>query len=107
MEEIKNGLYRVTLDEVKAHGRMTEHDTFRFRCLVCGDEDKHRRRFDGSFNQREGVGQCFCCGSRFVLAREGNVDYTQEHCVKEHCVILSEYPSSIMAYLKQRGLKAL
>ena len=106
MEEIKNGLYRVTLDEVKAHGRMTEHDTFRFRCLVCGDEDKHRRRFDGSFNQREGVGQCFCCGSRFVLAREGNVDYTQEHCVKEHCVILSEYPSSIMAYLKQRGLKA-
>ena len=60
MEEIKTGLFRVTLKEVKDRGKFTERETFRFHCLLCGDEENHRRRCDGSFNQRLGVGQCFC-----------------------------------------------
>lgn len=109
MEEIKNGLYRVTLDEVKARGRFTERDTFRFRCPLCGDEDKHRRRYDGSFNQREGVGQCFCCGARFVVDSRIANSSEQKNRSGESAnrqVSLGPYSSGIMAYLKQRCLKA-
>lgn len=114
MEEIKNGLYRVTLDEMKARGRFTERDTFRFRCPLCGDEDKHRRRFDGSFNQREGVGQCFCCGARFVVGNsrianswtgQAAKPSASERSVSSERIVLGDYPSSVMAYLKERGLK--
>ena len=120
MEEIKSGLFRVTLDEIKARGKFTERETFRFHCPNCGDEDKHRRRCDGSFNQLLGVGQCFCCGSRFVLdkgfqngrqlASPGIVNI-QQKAVKSPSAIgqkvsLSDYPSDIMAYLSKRGLRA-
>lgn len=67
MDEIKNGLYRVSLEEIKARGRSTHREQFRFHCPLCGDQPNHRRQIDGSFNQRMGVGQCFACGARFVV----------------------------------------
>lgn len=67
MTEIKTGLYRVSLEEIKARGRCTHREQFRFRCLVCGDEPNHRHQIDGSFNQTKGVGHCFACGARYVL----------------------------------------
>ena len=119
MEEIKQGLYRVNIDDIKARGKFTERETFRFHCPNCGDEDKHRRRCDGSFNQRLGVGQCFCCGSRFVAERN-----SQEHQLSAPVgntvrakgdnspatigqkVCLGDYPADVMEYLKKRGLRA-
>ena len=121
MEEIKNGLYRVSLEELKAKGKFTDRETFRFHCPLCGEEDGHRRRFDGSFNQKEGVGQCFCCGARFVVDKGGAVVGYRSKTVSaqppvahprsyrqpdESKISLGPYPESIMAYLKERGLKA-
>jgi len=120
MEEINNGLYRVTLEEVKNRGKYTQRETFRFHCPVCGDEENHRRRCDGSFNQKLGVGQCFCCGSRFVLEKD-NWQPHQQTVVSVHKtnstsgkkpeeigqkVCLGDYPSDIMGYLTKRGIRA-
>ena len=118
MEEISNGLYRVTLEEVKNRGKFTERETFRFHCPVCGDEENHRRRCDGSFNQKFGVGQCFCCRSRYVIDKKSqHQDSTPSATVGTTSsqspqpsptigskVCLGDYPSDIMAYLAKRGL---
>ena len=120
MEQIKNDLYRVSLEEVKSVGKFTQRENFRFHCLVCGDEENHRRRCDASFNQTFGVGHCFCCGTNFVLAKDWQPQYvppvtnvnaekkTIEKTPEEigRNVILGDYPSDIMAYLKKRGLRA-
>ena len=120
MEEINNGLYRVALEEVKNLGKYTQRETFRFHCPVCGDEENHRRRCDGSFNQKLGVGQCFCCGSRFVLDK-GNWQQTQQTTGSSNKangasgkkpeeigqkVCLGDYPADIMGYLTNRGIRA-
>jgi twinkle protein len=121
MEEIKTGLVRVTLKEVKDRGKFTERETFRFHCLLCGDEENHRRRCDGSFNQRLGVGQCFCCGTRYVLDRgfqgqsqktapttaslSRSVDGKQPKVIGGS-VCLGDYPADIMEYLKKRSIRA-
>ena len=120
MEEIKQDLYRVTIDEVKNRGKFTLREKFRFHCPVCGDEEKHSRRFDAQFNQTMGVGHCFCCGASFVLAKDWQPQYvpparivnkekktdakTPEEIGKR--VNLGEYPSDITDYLKKRGLRA-
>ena len=120
MEQIKNDLYRVSLEEVKSAGKFTQRENFRFHCLVCGDEENHRRRCDASFNQTFGVGHCFCCGANFVLAKDWQPKYVPpvtnvntENKANEKTpeeigrnVILGEYPLDIMAYLKKRGLRA-
>ena len=120
MEQIKNDLYRVSLEEVKSAGKFTQRENFRFHCLVCGDEENHRRRCDASFNRTFGVGHCFCCGTNFVLAKDWQPQYvppvtnvnaekkTNEKTPEEigRNVILGDYPSDIMAYLKKRGLRA-
>lgn len=120
MEQIKNDLYRVSLEEVKSAGKFTQRENFRFHCPVCGDEENHRRRCDASFNQTFGVGHCFCCGANFVLAKDWQPQYvppvtnvnaekkTNEKTPEEigRNVILGDYPSDIMAYLKKRGLRA-
>ena len=119
MKEISNGLYGVTLEEMKARGKYTQRETFRFHCPVCGDEEKHRRRCDGSFNQALGVGQCFCCGSRYVVDKghqhqgaspSAAVGATSSQPAQTSAAIgskvcLGDYPSDIMAYLKKRGLR--
>ena len=120
MEFIKDRLYRVKLDEVKALGKNTHRETFRFHCPLCGEEGSHRRRCDGSFNQLMGVGQCFCCGARFVLDKgfqsQGqsfvpSVSMPTTHAAKSPSVIggkvsMGDYPSDVMAYLTKRGLRA-
>ena len=120
MKEIGNGLYRVTLEEMKARGKYTQRETFRFHCPVCGDEENHRRRCDGSFNQTLGVGQCFCCGARFVLDKgiqsqgqpspQSVVTPTTQVAKSPSAigskVCLGDYPSDVMAYLAKRGLRA-
>ena len=120
MEEIKQDLYRVSLEEVKRVGKFTQRENFRFHCPVCGDEENHRRRCDASFNQTFGVGHCFCCGTNFVLAKDWQPKYvppvrnvntekkTNEKTPEEigRNVILGDYPSDILAYLKKRGLRA-
>lgn len=118
MEEINNGLYRVTLEEIKTRGKYTQRETFRFHCPVCGDEEKHCHRFDGSFNQQLGVGQCFCCGSRFVVQKDRQSQPTSNNQSKASDqsdqtskvigakVCLGDYPSDVMAYLKKRCVSA-
>lgn len=120
MEEINNGLYRVNLEEVKNRGKFTQRETFRFHCPVCGDEENHCHRCDGSFNQKLGVGQCFCCGSRFVLEKDNwqqsqtpvsRIAKTANPLGKqpeeiEKKVCLGDYPSDIMGYLTKRGIRA-
>lgn len=120
MEQIKNDLYRVTLKEVKDRGKFTTRETFRFHCPVCGDEENHRRRCDAQFNQKMGVGHCFCCGSNFVLpsdrqpndvppVRTESKPAAQGEKTPEAIgrrVNLGDYPSDIMSYLKKRCLRA-
>lgn len=120
MEEIKNNLYRVSLEEVKNRGKFTTRENFRFHCPVCGNEENHRRRCDAQFNQKMGVGHCFCCGSNFVLPNDWKPNYvpparterkpvTQDEKTREEIgkrVNLGDYPSDIMSYLTKRCLHA-
>lgn len=120
MEEIKNNLYRVSLEEVKNRGKFTTRENFRFHCPVCGNEENHRRRCDAQFNQKMGVGHCFCCGSNFVLPNDWQPSYTppvrteskpstkSEKTPEEigKRVNLGNYPSDIMSYLTKRCLRA-
>ena len=120
MEQIKNDLYRVSLEEVKSVGKFTQRENFRFHCPVCGDEENHRRRYDAQFNQKIGVGHCFCCGSNFVLPNDWHPNHVSpahtESRPKTHSektpeeigkrVNLGDYPSDIMSYLTMRRLRA-
>ena len=66
MKEIKNGLYSVELTDLKLKSGHERRETVRFRCPLCGSKSGHEHRYDGSFNRKLGVGQCFSCGARFV-----------------------------------------
>ena len=77
---------------------------YRFHCPLCGDESKHSRRTDGAFDEDKGVGHCFCCGANFFASKW---TYKPKHqpMLQKPEISLGSYPSSVMAYLKERGLK--
>ena len=107
MKQINNNTYRLdSLDELRPRGKSSDSGkkTYRFHCPLCGDEDKHRRRYDGSFNEDKGVGHCFCCGASFFAAKWIYQPSKQQMKQKPE-ISLGPYPSSIMTYLKQRGIK--
>lgn len=110
MEHVKEQIYRVTVEELKARGRFTERDTFRFRCPVCGDTEKHVRehRYDGSFNQTLGVGQCFSCGARFVKENEKPfIPHTRPSTSRSTLSprsVKSNLPEKLRVYLHERGI---
>jgi len=108
MKQINSNTYQLdSLDELRGRAKSTDQhkSTYRFHCPLCGDEDKHRKRTDGSFNEDKGVGHCFCCGATFFAAKW---TYKPSKELMEHKaeISLGPYPSSIMTYLKQRGISA-
>lgn len=106
MKQINSNTYRLdSLDELRPRAKSSDRGkkTYRFRCPLCGDEDKHRKRYDGSFNEDKGVGHCFCCGTTF-FASKWNYKPSSQQMQQKTEINLGPYPSSIMAYLKQRGI---
>jgi twinkle protein len=77
---------------------------YRFHCPLCGDETKHKKRTDGAFDEEKGVGHCFCCGANF-FASKWTYQPQRRQMPRQPEISLGAYPSSIMAYLKERGLK--
>ena len=107
MKQINSKTYRLdSLDELRPRAKSSDRGktTYRFHCPLCGDEDKHRRRYDGSFNEDKGVGHCFCCNVNFVAAKWTYKPSNQQMQQKPE-ISLGPYPSSVMTYLKQRGIK--
>ena len=77
---------------------------YRFHCPLCGDESKHSRRTDGAFDEDKGVGHCFCCGANF-FASKWTYKPVRQPMLQKPEISLGSYPSSVMAYLNERGLK--
>ena len=78
---------------------------YRFHCPHCGSESKHAKRTDGAFDEEKGVGHCFCCGANFFASKWTYKPDTKTMPQKPE-IALGSFPSSVMAYLKERGLKA-
>ena len=107
MKQINSNTWLLdSLDELRPRAKSSDRGkkTYRFHCPLCGDEDKHRKRYDGSFNEDKGVGHCFCCNSNFVAAKWTYKPSSQQMQQKPE-ISMGPYPSSIMTYLKQRGIK--
>ena len=96
-----------SLDELRPRCKDSDKGKkkYRFHCPLCGDESKHLKRTDGAFDEEKGVGHCFCCGANF-FASKWTYQPERRQMPSKPEISLSLYPSSIMAYLKQRCLKA-
>ena len=104
MKQINSNTWQLdSIDELRPRAKEIEKGErkYRFHCPLCGDETKHLKRTDGAFDEDKGVGHCFCCEATFFAAKwtykPSNQTMTQKHDIS-----LGPYPSSIMAYLKQR-----
>lgn len=107
MKQITSNTWRLdSIDELRPRCKNSDKGKkkYRFHCPLCGDESKHSRRTDGAFDEDKGVGHCFCCGANFFASKW---TYTPKHqpMLKKPEISLGDYPSSVMAYLKERGLK--
>ena len=107
MKQITSNTWRLdSIDELRPRCKNSDKGKkkYRFHCPLCGDESKHSRRTDGAFDEDKGVGHCFCCGANFFASKW---TYTPKHqpMLQKPEISLGDYPSSVMAYLKERGLK--
>lgn len=95
-----------SLDELRPRAKSGDagKSKYRFHCPLCGDEQKHLKRTDGAFDEDKGVGHCFCCGANFFAAKWTYKPKHQPMAQKPE-ISLGSYPSSVMAYLKERGLQ--
>ena len=104
MKQINSNTWQLdSIDELRPRAKESDMGKrkYRFHCPLCGDEAKHLKRTDGAFDEDKGVGHCFCCEASFFAAKwtykPSNQTMTQKPDIS-----LGPYPSSIMAYLKQR-----
>ena len=95
-----------SIDELRPRCKASDKGKkkYRFHCPLCGDEQKHLKRTDGAFDEEKGVGHCFCCGANF-FASKWTYQPQRRQMPRQPEISLGDYPSSIMAYLKERGLK--
>ena len=95
-----------SIDELRPRCKASDKGKtkYRFHCPLCGDEQKHQKRTDGAFDEEKGVGHCFCCGANF-FASKWTYQPQRRQMPRQPEISLGAYPSSIMAYLKERGLK--
>lgn len=95
-----------SIDELRSRAKSSDlgKQKYRFHCPLCGDEGHHSKRTDGAFDEAKGVGHCFCCGANFMAAK-WKYKPSSEQMKQKPEISLGSYPSSIMAYLKQRGIK--
>ena len=96
-----------SIDELRSRCKSSDKGKhkYRFHCPLCGDESKHSKRTDGAFDEDKGVGHCFCCGANF-FASKWKYKPDNKPMAQKPEISLGSYPSSIMTYLKARGLKA-
>ena len=96
-----------SIDELRSRCKSNDKGKhkYRFHCPLCGDESKHSKRTDGAFDEDKGVGHCFCCGANF-FASKWKYKPDNKPMAQKPEISLGSYPSSIMTYLKARGLKA-
>ena len=94
-----------SLDELRPRCKGSDRGKrkYRFHCPLCGDEEKHQKRFDGAFDEDKGVGHCFCCGANF-FASKWKYEPSRQRLAQKPAISLGNYPSAVMAYLKARGV---